>query len=123
LFVTKEDALMLTPPDAWWAPSWWIGHAEVEVYVNINTPAVIDGERIVYVDLDLDVIGFLDGRVEVVDQDEFAIHQLQYGYPPDVIARAEQAAAEAFDLVTGKVPPFDGAAARAWAKKAAGGGQ
>ncbi|MGQ4390492.1 DUF402 domain-containing protein [Streptomyces sp. SAS_270] len=41
------------------------------------------------VDLDLDVCRIrADGSVFVDDEDEFAVHQVRYGYPPDVVARA-----------------------------------
>jgi uncharacterized protein len=121
LFVTEHDALTLVPPGRWWAPSWWIGHPELEVYVNINTPAERRGDRIVWVDLDLDVIRFRDGRVEVVDRDEFEEHQVRYGYPGDLIARAEAVTAEAHELVTRNVPPFDGLAAAGWIARARAG--
>ncbi len=42
-------------------------------------------------DLDLDVVEHWDGRVEVLDEDEFAEHRVRYGYPAEV---AEQALAE-----------------------------
>ncbi len=32
------------------------------------------------------------GRVELHDEDEFACHQVRYGYPADVITEAERAA-------------------------------
>jgi protein associated with RNAse G/E len=116
-FVTNEPALIVVAPDAWWSPSWYPGHAKVDLYVNIDTPAVWDDERIVCVDLDLDVIRFTDGRVEIVDQDEFDENQVRYGYPADLIAAAEHAAAAAFDLVQRNVAPFDGVAARHWMER------
>ncbi len=44
------------------------------------------------VDLDLDVIRRRGGAIELVDQDEFADHQVKYGYPPEVVSEAEQSA-------------------------------
>ena len=117
-FVTEQDALILVVPGAWWQPNWWLGHPEIALYVNINMPAERDGDRIVTVDLDLDVIRWHDGRVEVVDRDEFEVHQVRYGYPPDIVAAAEAATAEAYDLVVRDRPPFDGAAARRWVERA-----
>lgn len=117
-FVTEQDALILVPPGAWWQPAWWIGHAELDLYVNINTPAERDGDSIVTVDLDLDVVRWVDGRVEVIDRDEFEAHQTRYGYPPGIVAAAEAATAEAYDLVAGRRPPFDGEAARRWVARA-----
>lgn len=114
LFVTEQAALALVPPGAWWSLAWWVGHAEVDLYVNINTPAVFEPERIVAVDLDLDVVRTVDGRVEVVDRDEFELHQVRYAYPPDLIEAAEAATSLAHDLVLTNVAPFDGLAAKSW---------
>ncbi len=44
------------------------------------------------VDLDLDVCRRWDGEVVVLDEDEFADHQVRYGYPPEVIAQSHRAA-------------------------------
>ena len=57
----------------------------------------------------------LDGSCEIIDVDEFEEHQVRYGYPPDVIERAEAAANEVLDLMTRRVAPFDDAMARSWA--------
>ena len=118
MFVTEQAALILIATDCWWTPSWWIGHNDVEIYVNINTPVRREGDRFVSVDVDLDVVGFRDGRVEVVDQDEFVEHQRLFGYPRDVIDAAESAATAAHDLLRARVPPFDGVAAEQWAARA-----
>jgi len=118
VFTTEQDALILVPPGAWWQPAWWLGHPEIDVYVNINTPAEWSDGRVVAVDLDLDVIRFTDGRVEVVDRDEFEVHQVRYGYPAGIVDAAEAATAEAYDRVVRRAPPFDGAAAARWAERA-----
>ena len=86
--------------------------------MNISTPPVVEPDRIVSVDTDLDVIGWLDGSVEVVDQDEFKDHQVRYGYPPEVIESTERAAIEAFARASSRTPPFDGTAAEHWVEQA-----
>ena len=48
------------------------------------------------VDLDLDVVRLRDGTVRVLDEDEFAEHQVRYSYPADMV---EQARATTDDLV------------------------
>ena len=47
----------------------------------------------------------------VDDEDEFAEHQERYGYPADVVSRAEQAAAWLTEAVRAGDGPFGGAAA------------
>jgi uncharacterized protein len=117
-FVTEQDAVFLLPPDQWWACAWWIDHPEVSLYVDICTPAVFQGEVVGYIDLDLDVIRFRDGRVAIDDQDEFEVHQVDYGYPADVISRAESTAQSVVDRISQNDPPFDGHAAMGWVERA-----
>ncbi len=114
VFVTEQPVVILIPGDAWWSLSWWVGHPEVEIYVNISTPAEWSPDRLVAVDLDLDVIRYCDGTVAVVDRDEFEEHQRLYAYPTQIIEAAEQATAAAYELAVANVPPFDGLAAKSW---------
>ncbi|HEY4669461.1 MAG TPA: DUF402 domain-containing protein [Tepidiformaceae bacterium] len=75
-------------------------------YCNVTTPAVFDGRHLSYVDLDLDVAVRPDGCVELLDEDEFEQHQRTYGYPAEVIARAEDAAHEVSQLARSGGFPF-----------------
>lgn len=118
LFATKEDVLFLVPPDAWWTVAWWVGHPEVELYVNIGTPIVEESERIVSTDLDLDVIRRVDGTVHVLDRDEFEEHQVRYGYPADVIEKVEAVTEEVRAMVERGGPPFDAATPAGWVERA-----
>lgn len=118
LFVTAEDALFLVPGAAWWSAAWWVDHPEVSLYVNINSPVVYEPDRFVSTDLDLDVVRRVDGHVEVVDRDEFELHQVRYGYPPDVIAEVERTTAEVHAAVVRGDPPFGGGVAEAWIRRA-----
>jgi len=59
------------------------------------------------VDLDLDVLRFREDRsVLIVDQDEFAEHQIRYAYPPDIVAAAEKAAAWLHGVLGDGTEPF-----------------
>jgi uncharacterized protein len=82
------------------APTW--------VYVDMSTPPVWDGPVVRAVDLDLDVIRMRDGEVVVDDEDEFAEHQVAYGYPADVVALAEASRDRIHEAVLAGRPPFDG---------------
>lgn len=120
LFVTKQDALVLVVRDAWWSAAWWVGHDEVDTYVNVGTPPVWEAKRITSIDLDLDVIRFCDGRLEIVDRDEFELHQRLYDYPTDVIQRAEEVADEVMEHMAVRMAPFDGSTATSWIERARG---
>lgn len=75
-------------------------------YCNVTTPPVFDGRHLGYVDLDLDVAVRPDGCIELLDEDEFELHQRTYGYPADVISRAEDAAHEVSELARSRAFPF-----------------
>jgi protein associated with RNAse G/E len=114
--VTEHDDVILIPRQAWWACQWWLGHPEVELYVDIATPAQWLDDRVSNIDLDLDVVRFLDGRVEILDRDEFEAHRRDYEYPSVVVEAAKRAADEISAQLSQNVPPFDGSAAREWVK-------
>jgi hypothetical protein len=117
-FLTQQPTLGLVPRSGMWNAAWWLGHPELELYLDINTPPEWAGEdsggsggsagaeRVSMVDLDLDVIRWLDGCVAIVDEDEFAAHRVEYGYPPDVVDAALNAAAELQAAVEARREPF-----------------
>jgi len=61
---------------------------QLSVYVDITTPPIWHGDTVSMVDLDLDVVQHVDGRFLVLDEDEFAKHQVSHEYPDDLIALA-----------------------------------
>jgi hypothetical protein len=82
------------------APTW--------VYVDMTTPPVWDGNVVRAVDLDLDVIRMQNGWVVVDDEDEFAEHQVDLGYPPEVVTLAETSRDRVHAAILDEQPPFDG---------------
>ena len=84
--------------------------AQAAIYVDMTTPPVWDGAALRAVDLDLDVVKRQDGTVYLDDEDEFAEHQVTFGYPPDVITMAERTAAEVLAAVQEGAAPYDGTA-------------
>lgn len=117
LFHGKDGGLMLLPPAGGCWLAWFVASPRFQLYVDI----VCDIERrdghVSMVDLDFDVIRFRDGRVELVDEDEFSEHRLLYRYP-DAVAEAAIAASRAvLAAVEAGEPPFDGAAAAVWAER------
>ena len=111
-------SVQLIPAGQWWTAVFNGPPARVEIYCDIATPAQwrSPGE-VTMIDLDLDVVRVrADRRVFVDDEDEFAEHQVRFGYPPDVISHAEQTAARLLAAVTADVEPF-GSTAEAWLDK------
>jgi len=85
-------------------------HAGAATYVDMTTPPAWEGTVLHAVDLDLDVVKLHDGHVYLDDEDEFAEHQVSFGYPPGVVTMAERSAAEVLAAVRHGLAPYDGTA-------------
>jgi len=112
-FVATFDSVVLVPTNG--APhlaGFNYGISKAAIYVDMTTPPRWDGTFLRAVDLDLDVVKPRDGEVFVDDEDEFAEHQVSYGYPPEVVAMAERSAAEVLAAVRQGIAPYDGTADR-----------
>jgi hypothetical protein len=62
-----RPVLHLIPNGAWWV-AWW---CELFISVDICVPASLADGEWSFTDLELDVLAFPDGRVEVHDEDEY----------------------------------------------------
>lgn len=87
-----------------WYPNW----QPRMHYINMATPARWDDGTLRYIDLDLDVVWFANGRVVLDDEDEFELHQRKYGYPPELIAQTWASSRDVRAMIEQRVPPFDG---------------
>lgn len=107
-FHLPDGFVSLVPRGAWWQAEFYTSHPELEIYVNIGTPCEWRSGAIRQVDLDLDVVRRHGGGVETLDEDEFAEHQVELGYPPEVIALAEASRDRVHAAVLAEDPPYDG---------------
>jgi protein associated with RNAse G/E len=106
--------VLLFPRDAWWTGCFNAVPHRTEIYCDITTvPRWPSLGEVTMVDLDLDVRRRRAGAVELLDEDEFAEHQVRYGYPAEIISGARSAADWLFDAVERRVEPF-GEAYRTW---------
>ena len=93
LVTIEHPQARLFPRNAWWTASFYSEHARTEIYCDIATPNEWPSlDLVTMVDLDLDVCRRFGGEVVLLDEDEFAEHQIRYGYPADVIAESRRAA-------------------------------
>jgi predicted RNA-binding protein associated with RNAse of E/G family len=122
-FSSPNDQVTLLPREGWWVATFhapggttWVdlGGASLDLYVDMTTPAEIDGSTVRCVDLDLDVVRGVNGMVIVDDEDEFAEHRVAFGYPPEVVRAAEESCATVLAAATAGTPPFDGVASGVW---------
>ncbi|QQR99677.1 MAG: DUF402 domain-containing protein [Austwickia sp.] len=76
------------------------------------------GLRMTCADLDLDVVRRFTGECYIDDEDEFADHQVRFGYPADLVAATRATADRIFAQVRGGVEPFGGVG-QAWLRHCA----
>ena len=106
--------VILMPRDAWWTATFNAAPHRTEIYCDVTTvPHWPNGSEVTMVDLDLDVRRRRTGAVELLDEDEFAEHQVRYGYPAEVVAAAQESAAWLVSAVQEHVEPF-GAVSLGW---------
>lgn len=74
-------------------------------YCNIAMPAILADDILSYVDLDIDVIRWPDGRVDVLDRDDFDENRIKFGYTPEIVEKAEWSLEELLKIVeAGELP-------------------
>ena len=76
-------------------------------YANMATPARFDGGTLRWVDLDIDVRCYLDGSLQVLDEDEFERNCVEMSYPDDVVQRVLAGRDEVLRLAKDRAFPFD----------------
>lgn len=108
---------LLVPPASGYVASFNARSADdpgAEIYVDMTTvPVWTTPTTMTAIDLDLDVVRLTDGTVYVDDEDEFAEHQVTYGYPPEVVALAEESCRWVHERVRDDLEPF-GDVGRRW---------
>jgi protein associated with RNAse G/E len=101
----------------YWSDRWWNVTAAYEpttgalkgYYCNVAKPSRWRAEPepiIMYTDLDLDLIVFPDGRIELHDEDEFVQYAAQYHYPARTIERARRTVDEIIARIERRAHPF-----------------
>jgi hypothetical protein len=106
--------VLLIPDNEWWIASYNAEPMDVEVYVDITTPAEWQSKtHVSAVDLDLDVIRRRTGEAFLDDEDEFEEHQVTLDYPDEVIEKALSTAKWLMEAVEQRREPF-GAAGQPW---------
>jgi len=114
-FVEASGWVSLVPHEGAYAVGFYPAHREISIYVDMTTEPVWqrrdtgDGGpewEVTMVDLDLDVVLTRDGHLYVDDEDEFAEHRVQLGYPAEVVALAERWRDLVLAAVAGGDEPF-----------------
>lgn len=106
----EQGFVKVITPNRWWTAVWNVGPGNgsrsIEIYVDVITPAVWEGDIVRMVDLDLDVIRRRDGSVEIDDEDEFEEHRVRFGYPDHIVDKARTETARLAIAVERRDEPF-----------------
>ncbi len=68
-------------------------------YCNVNMPPVFSGSTLSYIDLDLDVVVWPNGRHSILDAAEFEENARLFSYPEEVRNGASTALEELIELI------------------------
>jgi protein associated with RNAse G/E len=77
-------------------------------YCNINMPPRFEDGVLDYVDLDIDVLVWPDGRQDVLDRADFDASAKKFDFTDDLKGRVDRALNEMLDLIGRREFPFDG---------------
>lgn len=134
VYTAATDQVMLVPETprnpgaerAWIAtfhrpggPVWSSLGSDLEVYVDITTPTVVEADTIRAVDLDLDVVRGFNDAVLVLDEDEFTEHCRTLAYPRETVRLALESCALVEARVRAATGPFDRLAPTVWLERMA----
>jgi protein associated with RNAse G/E len=114
-----HNFVMCIPSDAWWVATFnaYTTDLGARIYVDMTTvPVWLSDTHVQAIDLDLDVIRTWSDEVIIDDEDEFAEHQVKYGYPPDIVDAARASCDEIFERVSLRDEPF-GEVGTSWLKR------
>lgn len=109
------DRLLVVPHDRWWTARFSNNpDYHTSIYADVTmVPQWVTPTEVAIVDLDLDVVrATATGEISLLDEDEFAEHQLRYGYPDDVIEAARASAKWLIAAMTAGDEPFGETPAR-----------
>jgi protein associated with RNAse G/E len=104
---TTSPAVFCAPWEGWWHLHYNGPRTTYSHFVDIVTPPRWRGsDRYELIDLDLDVVRYQDGTIEVQDEEEFEEHRSMFGYPEEVAARALEEVAWVVDALADRAEPF-----------------
>ncbi len=83
-WVTREPALVYFHKHYWFNIVAMIRDDGIVYYCNLASPYVLDREALKYIDYDLDVKVFPDGRRKLLDVDEYLAFSKRWGYGPEI---------------------------------------
>lgn len=104
---TKEPAICYFFKAYWFNIIGMLKKDGVHFYCNLSSPYLYDGEAIKYIDYDLDVKVFPNGKYVILDEKEYRRHLEQMCYPKEIQEIISKQLDVLLDKVKSKEAPFD----------------
>lgn len=104
---TKEPAICYFFEKEWFNIIAMIKKDGIHYYCNIASPYLYDGEALKYIDYDLDVRVYPDGKLVVLDEKDFEVHSDDMDYPDDLQKIISDSVSEVKKWIEEQKPPFD----------------
>ena len=76
-------------------------------YCNINMPPEFQEDVLDYVDLDIDILLWKNGKPIILDEDEYSLNSKKFQYPAIIDTNARSSLKELSSLIKKRKFPFD----------------
>ncbi|CCV63991.1 conserved hypothetical protein (DUF402) [Alteracholeplasma palmae J233] len=114
---TKEPAICFFYEEYWFNVIAMLKKDGIYYYCNLSSPYVYDNEAIKYIDYDLDVKVFPDGKMIVLDEAEYEQHSSRMCYPEDIKEIIDQQMIVLQEKIKNKQEPFNEEYIKIYAKQ------
>ncbi len=104
---TREPAICFFYTKKWFNVITMIRKTGIYYYCNLASPSLYDGEAIKNIDYDLDVKVFPDGKIDILDEDEYDEHRLKMNYGEEIESIVEKAMEDLLQIIHEKKEPFN----------------
>ena len=83
-WITREPAIVYFHSEYWFNVICMFREDGIYYYCNLSSPFVSDEEALKYIDYDLDIKVYPNGKYHLLDEDEYELHMNQMNYPHDI---------------------------------------
>ncbi len=104
---TREPAVCFFYPDKWFNVITMIRKSGIYYYCNLASPSLYDGEAIKNIDYDLDIKVYPDGRMDILDEDEYEAHSKKMKYSEELCSIVEHQMTLLIQDIKDKKGPFN----------------
>lgn len=106
-WVSRIPGVSFFIPKQWFNVVALIEDSGIRYYCNIASPFFYNQDVLTYIDYDLDVVVLPSGEVNVVDQEEFELHRVNYHYSQMVVDKVEDGLQALLERERQRQAPFN----------------